>query len=150
MPQAPGSASSGSAAEREEAVARVYGELATITRRASARERAGDGPLTLVDHGLLELVRAQPGISAAELARVLGLNRSTTSRQIAALAAAGLLERGEGPGGSYVLALTPAGTKALAKSREAHLAAIESRLGAWDTDRVRRLAEVLAAFNAAE
>jgi DNA-binding MarR family transcriptional regulator len=146
MPHASGS----SGGDREEVVGRVYEELATVTRRASARERAGDGPLTLVDHGLLELVRAQPGISAAELARVLGLNRSTTSRQIAALAGAGLLERDEGPGGRYVLALTAAGARALATSRAAHLAALESRLGAWDTERIRGLAAVLAEFNAAE
>lgn len=145
MPQT----SNGSGADREDAIGRVYEQLATITRRASARERAGDGPLTLVDHGLLELVRGRPGISAAELARLLGLNRSTTSRQIGALVENGLLERAQGRGGSAALALTAAGARALASSRSAHLVALESRLGDWDTGRIRDLAEVLAAFNAA-
>jgi DNA-binding MarR family transcriptional regulator len=137
-------------APRTEAIARLYAELATITRRASVRERSGDSPLTLVDHGLLELVRTQPGISAAELARVLGLNRSTTSRQIAGLARSGLLEREEGRGGSYVLSLTAAGARALESSRTAHLGALESRLGTWDADRIRGLAAVLSEFNGAE
>jgi DNA-binding MarR family transcriptional regulator len=147
MPQEPDAAQT---VTRAEAVGRLYEELATITRRASARERAGDSPLTLVDHGLLELVRAQAGISPAELARVLGLNRSTTSRQIAALARAGLLERGEGRGGSYVLTLTAAGVRALESSRAAHLAALESRLGSWDADRIRALVAVLADFNGSD
>lgn len=136
--------------DRAEAIGQLYEELATITRRASVRERAGDSPLTLVGHGLLELVRAQPGISPAELARVLGLNRSTTSRQIAALAGSGLLERGEGRGGSYVLALTSAGVRALETSRASHLGALESRLSDWDVDRIRGLVAVLAEFNGVE
>lgn len=142
MPQDAGSA-------KADSIARLYAELATITRRASVRERSGDSPLTLVDHGLLELVRTQPGISPAELARVLGLNRSTTSRQIAALARAGLLDRGEGRGGTYALSLTAAGSRALASSRDAHLDALESRLAGWDADRIRGLAAVLSEFNAA-
>lgn len=136
-------------ASRDEAIARLYEELATITRRASARERAGESPLTLVDHGLLELVRARPGISPADLARTLGLNRSTTSRQIAALARSGLLERGEGRGGRYDVTITAAGDRALRSSRAAHLAALESRLGGWEADRIRELAAVLAEFNGA-
>ena len=135
---------------RDDAIGRVYEELATITRRASVRERAAGSPLTLVDHGLLALVRAQPGISPAELARVLGLNRSTTSRQIAALDRAGLLERVEGRGRVYDLRLTPAGATALATSRAAHVTALESRLADWGTDRVDALADLLAEFNAAE
>src|SRR5438309_5734768 len=119
------------AARREAAVARVYEQLATITRRASVRDRTGGSPLTLVDHGLRSLVEAQPGISPAELARVLGLNRSTTSRQIAALDRAGLLRRGEGPRAGYALALTPAGEQALAASRSAHLASLHERLASW-------------------
>jgi len=134
---------------RGDAIAGLYEELATITRRASARERAGESPLTLVDHGLLELVRSRPGISPAEVARVLGLNRSTTSRQIAALAGSGLLERGEGRAGSYVVTVTTAGDRALRASRAAHLAALESRLGEWDADRIRGLAAVLSEFNGA-
>ncbi len=138
------------ASARSAAIGTLYEQLATITRRASVRERSGDSPLTLVDHGLLELIRAQAGISPAELARVLGLNRSTTSRQIAALARAGLLERNEGRAGSYVLALTPAGADALASSRSAHVTALESRLSAWDSERIRALAAVLVEFNDAE
>lgn len=138
------------ATDRDAAIDGVYEQLATITRRASVRDRAGDSPLTLVDHGLLELVRTRPGISAAELARTLGLNRSTTSRQIAALVEHGLLDRADGRGGSYVLRLTPAGARALETSRSAHLAALESRLRAWETDRIDGLAAVLGEFNAAE
>jgi DNA-binding MarR family transcriptional regulator len=136
--------------QRDDAIDRVYEELATITRRASIRERAAGSPLTLVDHGLLALVRAQPGISPAELARVLGLNRSTTSRQIAALDRAGLLERVEGRGRVYDLRLTPAGATALATSHAAHLDALRTRLDAWGTDRIGALADLLAEFNAAE
>ena len=135
---------------REDAIDRVYAELATITRRASVRDREAGSPLTLVDHGLLALVRAQPGISPAELARVLGLNRSTTSRQIAALDRAGLLERVEGRGRVYDLRLTRAGATALATSQAAHLAALRSRLEAWDTDRIGAFADLLAEFNASE
>ena len=65
---------------REESIGRLYEEFATITRRAAARERTSGGPITLVDPGLLALVQAQPGISPSDLARVLELNRSTTSR----------------------------------------------------------------------
>jgi DNA-binding MarR family transcriptional regulator len=124
--------------DRDEVIGRLYEQLAVITRRASVRERTGDSPLTLVDHGLLELVRTWPGVSAAELARLLGLNRSTTSRQIAALARAGLLQRTEARGGSFVLEPTPAGLRALETSRAAHLAALESRLRGWGADRIGR------------
>jgi DNA-binding MarR family transcriptional regulator len=147
MPHARDSSEPG---QREAAIEHLYEEFATITRRASARERTGDSPITLVDHGLLALVQSQPGISPSDLARVLGLNRSTTSRQIAALHAAGLLDRRGGQGHPYAVTVTPAGARALATSRSAHLAALESRLAAWDTTRIGRLAAVLEEFNAVE
>jgi DNA-binding MarR family transcriptional regulator len=136
------------ASDRRRSIEHLYEEFATITRRASARERTGASPITLVDHGLLALVQARPGISPSDLARVLELNRSTTSRQIAALHAAGLLDREGGNGRPYSLTVTAAGERALAASRSAHLAALEARLASWDTTRVGDLAAVLGEFNA--
>jgi DNA-binding MarR family transcriptional regulator len=132
---------------RGRAVAHVFEELAVVNRRAAVRARSAESPLTLVEHELLDLVRSDPGITAADLARTLQLNRSTTSRQLAGLLRESYLEIQPGPGRAQAVRLTAAGEAALAASRAAHLRSLESRLGAWPTSRIVEFAEVLGAFN---
>lgn len=133
---------------RSTAVGRVYDELAVVNRRAAVRARSGASPLTLVEHALLDLVGASPGITAADLARVLQLNRSTTSRQLADLMRAGhVAVQRDSPGRAQALRLTEAGERALAASRAAHLDSLEARMDTWSTDEIAAFAEVLATFN---
>jgi DNA-binding MarR family transcriptional regulator len=132
---------------RGTAIAHVFEELAVVNRRAAVRARSAASPLTLVEHELLDLIRSNPGITAADLARTLQLNRSTTSRQLAGLIHGSYLEIQPGPGRAQAVRLTPAGDAALAASRAAHLNGLESRLGTWPTSEIVAFAEVLGAFN---
>lgn len=134
--------------ERADGVQRIYRGLAASSRRAAVRARSGASPLTQVEHSLLAQVGEQPGLHAADHARLLQLNRSTTTRQLTALAARGLLIHSPGEGRQQPIDLTPAGRVALAEAEEAHLAQMRARLEHWTAEQVEAFAAALEAFNA--
>ncbi len=69
--------------------------------------------------GAVTLIAERPGISQAELARVIGLERATVGATVARAISAGLVRRHVAPDDArrYVLTLTPRGQKMLAALR---------------------------------
>lgn len=136
---------------RESDVTRAYAELSRITRRAAVRARGPEAALSIVDHSLVDFIAEHPGCMAIDIARFLQLNRSTISRQLAGLLAAGLVETIDGgTGNAKPLGVTEAGRAALARSVRVHRDSLESRLASWSDDDVALLAGLLERLGAAE
>jgi DNA-binding MarR family transcriptional regulator len=136
---------------RESDITRAYAELSRITRRAAVRARGPESALSIVDHSLVDFVAQHPGCMAIDIARFLRLNRSTISRQLSGLIAAGLVETIDGgAGNAKPLVVTEAGRAALARSVRVHRDSLEDRLAAWSDDDVALLAGLLERLGAAE
>jgi DNA-binding MarR family transcriptional regulator len=78
---------------RDEELDRALELLLVAERGLAARTRAQAGARPGPEIDLLWLVHRRPGASAAELGRLLGAAKQTTSRQLRALETAGLLAR---------------------------------------------------------
>ncbi len=118
---------------RAAAVNQLYQGLTTLMRRRAELSAEVHPGLSLTDYTLLAQIRAAPGTRARDLVDLFGLDKSTISRQINQLQAAGLISReGERPGRrGYALVLTPEGRHTLE----------------WEAERAQqRLAEVLAGW----
>jgi DNA-binding MarR family transcriptional regulator len=102
-----------------------------------------------VAYTLLTQVDATPGVRAADLAAHFCLDKSTLSRQLDQLAAAGLLRReGERPGRrGYVLALTAAGKQHLDAAAQAVRDRLAERLTEWDNRDIATFAQLVTRFN---
>lgn len=134
---------------RETALEDLYQGLTTLTRRA---RDVGDDlhpGLTLVAYTLLTQIDATPGARAADLAARFCLDKSTLSRQLDQLVAAGLLRRdGEQPGRrGQVLALTPDGQKHLAVAAQAVRCRLAELLADWDDRDIAVFAQLVDRFN---
>lgn len=140
---------------RGHALDRVFEELAVISRRTNARSRALAGPLSFVEHSLLQYIGTNPDCRAIDIATAFHLSRSTISRQLATLEDLGLIvlapspsDSGPGPGRGHSLALTELGRDRLdaasARQREAML----DRLAEWSDEQVAAFADLLSRFNA--
>ncbi|MBM7475824.1 MarR family winged helix-turn-helix transcriptional regulator [Curtobacterium herbarum] len=136
---------------READIGRAYTELSRITRRASVRARGTDEALSIVDQSLVDFVVQHPGCMAIDIARYLRLNRSTISRQLSGLLAAGLVRTVDGgSGNAKPLEATDAGRRALARSVQLHRDALVERLADWSDDDVALLAGMLERLGAAD
>ena len=80
----------------------------------------GRGEITPNLIGVLALIATQPGMSQADLARLVGLERATVGVQVARAISAGFVRRDDasGDGRSYALHLTRRGEGMLAKLRK--------------------------------
>jgi DNA-binding MarR family transcriptional regulator len=136
---------------RNSDIGRAYTELSRITRRASIRARGDDEALSVVDQSLVDFVVQHPGCMAIDIARYLRLNRSTISRQLSGLLAAGLVRTTDGgSGNAKPLEATDAGRAALDRSVRMHRSALEERLAEWSDDDVALLAGLLERLGAAD
>ena len=134
---------------RDAAIEDLYQGLTTLARRA---RDVGDNVhpgLSLVAYTLLTQVDATPGMRAADLAAHFCLDKSTLSRQLEQLIAAGLLRRdGERPGRrGYVLALTAAGRRHLDAAAQAVRCRLAERLADWDDRDIAAFAQLVTRFN---
>jgi DNA-binding MarR family transcriptional regulator len=82
------------------------------------------------------------------IAQAVGTDPSTVSRQVAALVAAGLVERRADPddGRAHLLAVTEAGLRCCAEGRRKRVEMLVSVLADWPEDSRERLAELLGRF----
>jgi DNA-binding MarR family transcriptional regulator len=136
---------------READIGRAYTELSRITRRASIRARGDETVLSVVDQSLVDFVAQHEGCMAIDIARYLKLNRSTISRQLSGLLAAGLVHTVDGgSGNAKPLAVTDEGRAALDRSVRLHREALEERLADWSDDDIALLAGLLERLGAAE
>ncbi|GAB3573974.1 MarR family transcriptional regulator [Leifsonia lichenia] len=135
-------------ADRDDIIASIGAELTTVARRGTARVRRANEALSFVDQSLLSHIGANPGCRAVDIAAHFQLNRSTVSRQLAALAEFGLVASAE-PDASrgQALRLTDAGTAALRDAASTVQAALTTRLSGWTADELRAFATMLARYN---
>jgi DNA-binding MarR family transcriptional regulator len=80
----------------------------------------GRGEITPNLIGVLALLATYPGMSQAEMARLIGLERVTVGTQVGRAISLGFVRRDDRPGGGrrYALYLTPDGKEMLAKLRK--------------------------------
>jgi DNA-binding MarR family transcriptional regulator len=127
----------------------LYQGLTLMVRRS--RELSADlhPGLSLVAFTLLTHIQGQSETRAGDVAGTFGLDKSTVSRSVDQLVAAGLLRRtGERPGRrGQILEMTPAGDEALASAADSIRAALQKRLANWDNDAIANFAALLTQFN---
>ena len=127
----------------------LYSELSLLVRRS--QEFAGElhAGLSLVDYTLLTRIAGSPGIRAADLVTLFGLDKSTLSRQINALVGRGFVERaGERPGKrGIVLELTQPAEQALLAAADSVRAALGGWLDGWSDQEIEDFAAMVAGLN---
>ncbi|GGZ62044.1 MarR family transcriptional regulator [Streptomyces subrutilus] len=141
----PGPAAAGRAA----AVDTIQREMTTFARRARAAAARLHPELSLVSYTLLGHLEERAGCRVTDLAAYYALDKSTVSRQVAALERAGLVERHPAPEDQrvHVLVLTAAGTEILAQVTRNRRAMFEERLADWAGEDLDRFAACLLRYN---
>jgi DNA-binding MarR family transcriptional regulator len=142
-------AAPGTAAEA--AVETIQREMTVFARRARASAGRMHPELSLVAYTLLGHLEESGGCRATDLAAHYALDKSTVSRQVAALEKAGLIGRRTDPEDHrvQVLHLSEAGEEILAQVTRSRRAAFRERLGGWPEDDLTRFAAYLERYNAA-
>lgn len=134
----------------ETAVETIQREMTVFARRARASAGRLHPELSLVSYTLLGHLEESGGCRATDLAAHYALDKSTVSRQVAALERAGLVERRQDPEDHrvQVLDLTEAGRHLLAQVTESRRAAFRERLADWPAGDLERFARYLVRYNA--
>lgn len=143
-------ATTGSPATAEAAVETIQREMTVFARRARASAGRMHPELSLVAYTLLGHLEESGGCRATDLAAHYALDKSTVSRQVAALEQAGLIGRRTDPEDHrvQVLHLTEAGEEILAQVTRSRRAAFRERLAGWPEDDLTRFAACLERYNA--
>ena len=133
-----------------DAVETIQREMTVFARRARAAAGRMHPELSLVSYTLLGHLEEVGGCRATDLAAHYALDKSTVSRQVAALERAGLVERRPDTTDQrvQVLHLTRAGRHILAQVTESRRAAFRERLADWPAEDLSRFAEYLVRYNA--
>ncbi|MFF5141669.1 MarR family winged helix-turn-helix transcriptional regulator [Streptomyces sp. NPDC013157] len=124
--------------------------MTAFARRARASAGRMHPELSLVSYTLLGHLEERGGCRATDLAAHYALDKSTVSRQVAALERAGLIERRLDPEDHrvQVLHLTEAGQEILAQVTRSRRAAFQERLADWPEADLVRFAGYLERYNA--
>ncbi|MFG2573891.1 MarR family winged helix-turn-helix transcriptional regulator [Streptomyces sp. NPDC048481] len=136
--------------EAAEAVETIQREMTSFARRARASAGRLHPELSLVSYTLLGHLEESDGCRATDLAAHYALDKSTVSRQVAALERAGLIARRQDPDDHrvQVLHLTDAGQRILAQVTESRRTAFHERLAGWAPGDLERFARYLVRYNA--
>ncbi|WP_051178308.1 MarR family winged helix-turn-helix transcriptional regulator [Nocardia concava] len=137
---------------RADAIEVIQRELTAFARRARGRATELHPELSLVASSILDLVIERNGCLAADLAGHFHLDKSTVSRQVAALERDGYLAREVDPTNrrNLVLHATPEGKRVARAAARSRAAAFAERFRDWDDADVERMAEYLVRYNAAD
>ncbi|MEU6350843.1 MarR family winged helix-turn-helix transcriptional regulator [Streptomyces sp. NPDC047072] len=132
------------------AVETIQHEMTVFARRARASAGRLHPELSLVSYTLLGHLEERDGCRATDLAAHYALDKSTVSRQVAALERAGLIERRPDPADQrvQVLHLTEAGLSVLGRVTVSRRAAVSERLADWSEEDLERFAGYLVRYNA--
>lgn len=132
-------------------------ELSRLLRRArSAQQRTAaevhpdlDSAGYAVLVAVRELAAAGGGARGGDISDVLGLHKSTTSRNLTTLEELGLVERIPDPADARArqVRLTTAGTEALDNVAVGRRERLRARLASWDAQDVTDLARLLRLLN---
>jgi DNA-binding MarR family transcriptional regulator len=139
--------------DTHEAFVRLEREIGLLLRRSraiSARLASEVHPeLDGAAYGLLALLQDAGPLRASDLVALLGLDKSTVSRQVGTLVQLGLVDRTADPLDGRAQVLTPSleGSARLSRIREARRARWEEDLAGWPVEDVGTLAELLHRFN---
>ncbi|MFC8513308.1 MarR family winged helix-turn-helix transcriptional regulator [Streptomyces sp. NPDC057257] len=133
----------------DEAVEAIQREMTVFARRARASAGRMHPELSLVSYTLLGHLEESGGCRATDLAAHYALDKSTVSRQVAALERARLVERRLDPDDHrvQVLHLTEPGRRILAQVTDSRRAAFRERLAGWAEDDLERFADYLLRYN---
>ncbi|WP_245382843.1 MarR family winged helix-turn-helix transcriptional regulator [Streptomyces griseochromogenes] len=124
--------------------------MTVFARRARASAGRMHPELSLVSYTLLSHLEECGGCRATDLAAHYALDKSTVSRQVAALELSGLIERRLDAEDHrvQVLHLTEAGQEILAQVTRSRRAAFRERLAHWPEEDLIRFAAYLERYNA--
>jgi DNA-binding MarR family transcriptional regulator len=133
----------------EDAVERLYQQITLFVRRSRYLGNDIHPELSLVSYTVLSVVASKPGARAADVATVLGLDKSTVSRHIDALVDGQLLRRGgEQPGRrGYTLSLTPQGRHNLDLAASRVRSRLAGWLADWDESEIDNFTSLFVRFN---
>ncbi|MEI5097901.1 MarR family winged helix-turn-helix transcriptional regulator [Streptomyces sp. PmtG] len=136
--------------DRDEAIETIQREMTAFARRARATAARMHPELSLVSFTLLSHLEHRQGCRATDLAAHYTLDKSTISRQVAALEKAGLVERRQDSADHrvQVLHLTERGAGLLGQVRDSRRIAVRERLAGWEGPDLERFAEYLLRYNA--
>ncbi|MGA5560172.1 MarR family winged helix-turn-helix transcriptional regulator [Streptomyces platensis] len=139
-------------AHREDSVETIQQEMTAFARRARATAARMHPELSLVSYTLLAHLDDQQGCRATDLAAHYFLDKSTVSRQVAALEKLGFVERRVDPEDHRVQVLHPTekGDRVLANATTSRRRAFHERLADWDEEDLDRFASYLRRYNAAQ
>ncbi|MEV8313387.1 MarR family winged helix-turn-helix transcriptional regulator [Streptomyces sp. NPDC059900] len=126
-------------------------ELVTLSRRFRANAERLHPDLSFVEYSLLSEMAERGGARARDLVGLYGINKSTISRQVAALQQAGLVVRETDPDHARGQLLHPSdrGRELLAHADTLMHREVATRTGAWTPEEVSTLCGLLARYNAA-
>ncbi|WEV26500.1 MarR family winged helix-turn-helix transcriptional regulator [Streptomyces sp. 71268] len=136
--------------DRDASVETIRREMTTFARRARAVAARIHPELSLVSFTLLAHLEDSDGCRATDLAAHYLLDKSTVSRQIAALERLGYVERRTDPADHrvQVLHLTASGTEVLRGVTASRRALMRRRLADWDVADLEQFATYLRRYNA--
>ncbi|KOV60623.1 hypothetical protein ADK64_30295 [Streptomyces sp. MMG1121] len=125
--------------------------MVTLSRRFRANAERLHPDLSFVDYSLLSEMAERNGARAGDLVGLYGINKSTISRQVAALQRAGLVVRETAPDNRRVQLLYPSdqGRELLARADALMHREVDTRTDGWSPGEVRTLRSLLARYNAA-
>ncbi|MFF8726836.1 MarR family winged helix-turn-helix transcriptional regulator [Streptomyces sp. NPDC015171] len=126
-------------------------ELVTLSRRFRSHADRLHPDLSFVDYSLLSEMAERNGARAGDLVGLYNLNKSTISRQVAALQQAGLVVREADPDNPRGQLLRPSdrGRELLALADGRMRREVDARTEDWSPDEVSTLRALLARYNAA-
>ncbi|MBY3553992.1 MarR family transcriptional regulator [Modestobacter lapidis] len=136
-----------------EAYVRLEREVALLLRRSRIVSGRLGGELHRdldgASYGLMILLDDAGPLRASELVVRLGLDKSTVSRQVAALVDLGMVDRVADPadGRAQVLTISAEGHRRLSEVRETRRARWQANLADWPTSDVATLATLLNRLN---
>jgi DNA-binding MarR family transcriptional regulator len=135
---------------RDEVIEDLYRQLNRLIRRSRELSNELHPDMSLMAHTFLLLVGTTPEIRASDLVELLGLDKSTVSRQLDQLARDGLLDRVGGRPGRRgdPLSLTAAGREVMAADADRVRTRVTSWLGDWENEDITAFTGSLARFNA--
>jgi DNA-binding MarR family transcriptional regulator len=122
-----------------EPVLGLFLHVAYMMVMGTFEQKVGQGEISPSVIGVVAHLAQQPGMSQAELARLIGLERATIGLHVARAVAEGYVKRTPAPHDrrSYQLYLTPRGQAILSKLRE-RIPAHEKLIGARLTNEERK------------
>ncbi|MFI5781534.1 MarR family winged helix-turn-helix transcriptional regulator [Nocardia sp. NPDC051570] len=137
---------------RTVAIQTIQRELTAFARRARGRAAELHPELSLVAASILDLVIDRDGCLATELACHFLLDKSTVSRQVAALEREGYLAREVDPANrrNHILRATTEGRRVARAAQRARGRAFAERFQDWDDRDIDRLAAYLVRYNASD